>query len=103
MKVRIKNRRWMDRIMAVIPFHNIVKMKVTCSIKNRRWMDRIMAVIPFHRFGSISWHTIWIFRLLYNIHSFFRISNFFGLSTTEETFKVVEMSIWYIKVLLQMY
>jgi hypothetical protein len=25
------------------------------------------------------------FRLLYSFHSFFRISNFFGLSTTEET------------------
>jgi hypothetical protein len=39
------------------------------------------------------------FRLLYSFHKFFffRISNFFGLSTTEET-EVVEMRIWCIKI-----
>jgi hypothetical protein len=36
------------------------------------------------------WHSICFlgfFRLLYSFHNFFRISKFFGPSTTEETFK----------------
>jgi hypothetical protein len=49
-------------------------------------------------FGSLSWHSIWFFRLFYSFHNFLlRISNFFGLSTTEEIW-LVEMRIWCIKI-----
>jgi hypothetical protein len=40
----------------------------------------------FDGFGSISMQSIWFFRLFYNFHICFRISNFFGPSTTEETY-----------------
>jgi hypothetical protein len=52
--------------------------------------------LSYYGFGAISWHSIWMgffSRLLYSFH----ISNFFGLSTTEET-QVVEMRIWCIKI-----
>jgi hypothetical protein len=55
--------------------------------------------LSFHGFDSISWHSIWGFfsRLLYSFQDFFSISNFFGPSTTEETW-VVEMYIWCIEI-----
>jgi hypothetical protein len=44
--------------------------------------------------GSISWHSIYFFGLLHSfLHLSPRISNFFCLSTTEDTW-VVEMRIW---------
>jgi hypothetical protein len=52
----------------------------------------------FDGFGSISLHSIWVFRLLYSFHNFFSgFPTFFAQSTTEET-KVVEMRIWCIKI-----
>jgi hypothetical protein len=56
--------------------------------------------LSFDGFGSISWIVLgWFFsRLFYSFHNCFRISNFFGLSTTEKTFKVVKMRIWCIKI-----
>jgi hypothetical protein len=42
---------------------------------------------------------LYFIRLFYNFpNSFFRISNFFGLSTTEETLKLVKMRICCIKI-----
>jgi hypothetical protein len=46
---------------------------------------------------------LFLFRLLYSFYNFFsRISNFFGLSTTEETY-VVEMRIWCIKISIELF
>jgi hypothetical protein len=43
--------------------------------------------------------TVFGFSALVQFSQFFsRISNVFGLSTTEETYKVVEMRIWCIKI-----
>jgi hypothetical protein len=58
--------------------------------------------LSFNRFGSISWHSIcfvFVFLALLQFSQFFspRISNFFGLSTTDETWWV-EMRIWCIKI-----
>jgi hypothetical protein len=39
---------------------------------------------------------VFVFRLFYSFHDCFRISNFFGPSTTEE--KLVEMRIWCITI-----
>jgi hypothetical protein len=38
-----------------------------------------------------------VFRLFYSFHNFFRISNFFGLSITEETL-LVEVRVWCINI-----
>jgi hypothetical protein len=38
-----------------------------------------------------------VFWLFYSFHNYFRISNFFGLSTTEVT-ELIEMHIWCIKI-----
>jgi hypothetical protein len=54
--------------------------------------------LSFDGFGLISLHYDFVFirRLFHSIH-FFRISNFFDLSITEETW-VVKMYIWWIKI-----
>jgi hypothetical protein len=57
-------------------------------------------VLSFERFGSISWYTLFGFHpMLFQFSQFFfsRISSFFDLSITEETW-VVEMRIWCIKI-----
>jgi hypothetical protein len=51
----------------------------------------------FDGFGSILWHSMWFFGSFTVAQFLFRISNFFGLSTTEEI-ESVEMHIWCIKV-----
>ena len=53
--------------------------------------------LSFDGFGSISWHSFGVFfRLFYSFHNFSDF-NFFGLSTTDETW-LVEMRIWCIKI-----
>jgi hypothetical protein len=54
------------------------------SILRRIWLNFMAQYLVFSALTQFS-------------HFFFRISNFFGLSTTEET-KVVEMCIWCIKI-----
>jgi hypothetical protein len=53
----------------------------------------------FDGFGSISWHSILVFirRLFHIFFTFFRISNVFNLSITEEAW-VVEVRIWCINI-----
>ena len=42
--------------------------------------------LSFDVFGSILWHSVWFsFDGSFSFHIFFRISNFFDLSITEET------------------
>jgi hypothetical protein len=55
------------------------------SILQRIWLIFMAQYLVFF-FGSYNFHNL-----------FFRISNFFGLSTTEETL-LVEMRIWCIKI-----
>jgi hypothetical protein len=55
------------------------------SILRRIWLNFMEQYLGF------------FFRLLHSFHNCFRISNFFCLSTTEETW-VVEMRIWCIKI-----
>jgi hypothetical protein len=78
-----------------------MKLKNNLSFMNSFQNEKLSLLciaLSFNGFGSISWHNICFFRLLYSVHNFiFRISNFFGLSTTEETW-VVEMCIWCIKI-----
>jgi hypothetical protein len=56
----------------------------------------IHVAVSFDGFGSISWHCLVLFPLFYRF-TIFWISNFFGLSLTEETL-LVEMRIWCIKI-----
>jgi hypothetical protein len=50
--------------------------------------------LSFDGFGSISCHSVWFSTDgSFSFHIFFRISNFFDLSISEETW-VVEMRIW---------
>jgi hypothetical protein len=70
-----------------------------------RYMINVMILtlqsLPFLSyvwFGSISWHSIWFFVGSYTVYTIcFRISNFYGPSTAEETW-VVEMRIWCIEI-----
>jgi cbb3-type cytochrome oxidase subunit 1 len=75
--------------------NKIVKKKVNfINSSQNEGLSPSCIALSFDGFGSISWHSIWFFRLF---TIFFLISNFFGLSTTEETC-VVEMRIWCIKI-----
>jgi hypothetical protein len=51
--------------------------------------------LSFDRFGSIPWHSIFFGSFI--VFTILRISNFFGLSSTDETW-LVEMCIWCIKI-----
>jgi hypothetical protein len=46
------------------------KRKFLNSSQNKRLSPSCIA-LSFHGFGSISWHSIWFFRLFYSFHNFF--------------------------------
>jgi hypothetical protein len=67
------------------------------SILRQIWLNSPSCIaLSFDRFGSTSWHSIWFFGscTVFTFFFLFRISNFFGLSTTEET----SVRIWCIKI-----
>jgi hypothetical protein len=73
------------------------KVNFVNSSQNKGLFPSCMA-LSFDGFGSISWHSVW-FKSdgSFSFHIFFRISNFFHLKITEETW-VVGMHIWCIKI-----
>jgi hypothetical protein len=62
-----------------------------------QWYSPSCIALSFDGFGSISWPSIWFFRLFYSLHNISDYQLFRPQSTTDESW-LVEMRIWCIQI-----
>jgi hypothetical protein len=97
-------KRWAEREVEELDMSEWINMN--CTVKRKlhflnssqnKGLSPSCIALSFDGFGSISWHCLGFFSGSFTAFHIFRISNFFGLSITEETL-LVEMRIWCIKI-----
>jgi hypothetical protein len=71
------------------PYHVLLSNKKNISLfKLIQSVKPILMHQSFDGFGSILWNSVWFLSALHSFHILFRISNFFDLGITEETWLV---------------
>jgi hypothetical protein len=75
----IKTEDWVHLMLFVFSFYHSMQWvqflkednKMKISFQNDYVINPSYIALSFDGFGSISWHSIWFFRLLYSFHNFF--------------------------------